>query len=136
VACYSRAAASDAVVCYHSYNFSALAELHELRSSCAFLIAVVEDDAGETLQHIEEFELQVGISFEPSFEIGAQRSVSLYRAQRIIEELGRDRRRQDNFWRVVRHYGLEIVGIPRFDPMARKAFSIKGSVHVGDQDWG
>ena len=61
----------SSVICDDSNDLLFRIEFHKLASLRAFLISVVENDAGDSPHHIQEFEGEVWVGLKPSLEITA-----------------------------------------------------------------
>lgn len=77
----------DAVVCNHANNFPISGKFHELTGLRALLIPIVENNAGESTQYIDQLKLQVWIQLQAAFEVATQRSASFYGSGRVVQDL-------------------------------------------------
>jgi hypothetical protein len=93
-------------------------EFHELGGFCAFVVDVMEDDAGHAEESIQQLELQLRKGCQAAGEIAAEGVFAFDGGVREIEELGNDRRGEGDVGGVVGEDGVEVVGVPGVDPVA------------------
>ena len=79
--------------------------------------------------------MQVRIRFQPPFEVTAQCGSPYDSSGGILQDLGCDGRGQDNMRIVMRHDGVEIVGVPRSDPLPCKFGGWRLGSHAIDGTW-
>lgn len=82
----------------------------------ARVVDVVEDDGFEAEECVEEFEAEVGNCLKAACEVGAQLIDAAHVAVTLQQALG-DRGCEDDISRVVGEDSVEVVGVPRGDPI-------------------
>ena len=108
------------VICNHSGYLLIGVQFHKLAGLRALLIEVVEYDAGDSPQHVQQLKSKIGKGFEPSRKITAQGFFALDGSGGIAQQLCSCGRCENNPRCVMGHNGFEIVRIPRLNPIIRK----------------
>jgi hypothetical protein len=115
---------SEAVVGNYPVYFAIGVEFHELGGMGAALVVVEENNAGDSLEDLDELKVETGDEGETFGEIVAESFKAVDVARRFVEHAGGGWGDEGNVRRVVREDAVEVMGVPGGDPVGGKMAGI------------